>query len=421
MSQFKIVFRGRTLPGHDRELARNRLVAALGAGPDVAERLFSGAKATLKAGLDATQAEHYRTKLAGIGIDVEIEPFAPTPAPAPTVAPAPSVPPQAPDQAQVEPVAPQGAPDQSMTCPKCGHRQPPRTLCLACGVDMPRFAALRDQPVAVSPMQEAIGRDAVASAVLAGADQRDPSPPLLGFGLGGRMGRLGYMAGFLLLSCLSFWGVMLAVAYGNTFIAGVLLIALVVPYLRLLILRCHDLDWSGWWVLLSLVPIVGMVFSLVLLAVRGTPDDNRFGPPVESAGWGKLFACLGAYIGLGIIVLPLTQDRMRTDLEHRFGSAADAGNRSLLGNYSPARDEIFLFTRDDCTPCDRRRNEFDRLGIRYIELSLDNDDELAQLLGSRLDLAEHRGSRSLPMVEVNGTLLAGDPSLGLISSHFDGR
>ena len=421
MSQFKIVFRGRTLPGHDRELARRRLVAALGAGPDVADRLFSGAKATLKAGLDAEQAEHYRTKLAGIGIDVEVEQIAPKPAPAPPEALATSVTPRGSGQGRDAPVAPEAAAEQSMTCPKCGHRQPPRTLCLACGVDMPRFAALRDQPVAIAPMQEALGRDAVASAILAGADQREPSPPLLGFSLGGRMGRLGYVAGFLLLSCLSFWGVMLAVTYTNAFIAGVLLITLIVPYLRLLVLRCHDLDWSGWWVVLSLVPIVGMVFSLVLLAVRGTPDDNRFGPPVESVGWGKLLACLGAYIGLGVFVLPLTQDRMRTDFEYRFGNGADAGSRALVGNYSPARDEIFLFTRDDCAPCDRRRSEFDRLGIRYVELSLENDDELARLLASRLDLAEHRGSRALPMVEVNGTLLAGDPSLGIISSHFDGR
>ncbi|MCB1917461.1 MAG: DUF805 domain-containing protein [Rhodocyclaceae bacterium] len=417
MSQFRIVFRGRTLPGHDTEAARKRLAKALGAGPELADRLFSGAKVSLKSGLDAAQAERFQRKLAAIGIEVTVEPLPPKP-PLPPATPAPTT------TVAAVPAAEPGstfATADSMSCPKCGHRQARRTLCLACGVDMPRFAANRDHAPVETPAREQAGRVALSAAILAGAEQRDPCPPLLGLGLGGRMGRLAYITGFLLLTCVTFWGVMTAVAFGFTFLAGLLLVAVVIPYLRLHVMRCHDLDWSGWWVLLSAVPVVGTIFSLVLLAIRGTPDDNRFGPPVESAGWGRLLVALGAHVGLAVVVLPLTQDRMRAGIERRLADASDAGARALLGTYSPASDEIFLFTRRDCAPCDRRRDEFDRLGVRYIELYLDDDAELARLLASRLALSERPGSRGLPMVEINGTLLAGDPPLARIANHFGTR
>lgn len=41
--------------------------------------------------------------------------------------------------------------------------------------------------------------------------------------------------------------------------------------------RFHDLDHSGWWMLLSLIPIVGFFVALYLLFFRGTEGPNRFG------------------------------------------------------------------------------------------------------------------------------------------------
>lgn len=38
---------------------------------------------------------------------------------------------------------------------------------------------------------------------------------------------------------------------------------------------------SGWWIVVSLVPFVGGIILIVLLAIAGTPGPNRFGaqPP----------------------------------------------------------------------------------------------------------------------------------------------
>lgn len=41
--------------------------------------------------------------------------------------------------------------------------------------------------------------------------------------------------------------------------------------------RLHDTDKSGWWLLLGLVPFIGLLL-IYFLAIAGTPGDNRFGP-----------------------------------------------------------------------------------------------------------------------------------------------
>ena len=40
--------------------------------------------------------------------------------------------------------------------------------------------------------------------------------------------------------------------------------------------RCRDINWSGWWVLLSLIPIVSLVLYVLLFIKRGTKGENRY-------------------------------------------------------------------------------------------------------------------------------------------------
>jgi uncharacterized membrane protein YhaH (DUF805 family) len=42
--------------------------------------------------------------------------------------------------------------------------------------------------------------------------------------------------------------------------------------------RLHDIDQSGWWLLIGLVPIVGAIALLVMMSQRGSAGANRFGP-----------------------------------------------------------------------------------------------------------------------------------------------
>lgn len=57
----------------------------------------------------------------------------------------------------------------------------------------------------------------------------------------------------------------------------VLLLVMLATNLSLMVRRLHDLDYSGWWVLLMLVPIVNTLLPLWLWCAKGTQSGNNYG------------------------------------------------------------------------------------------------------------------------------------------------
>ena len=58
-----------------------------------------------------------------------------------------------------------------------------------------------------------------------------------------------------------------------------LLLVLAVPQTATAVKRYHDRDKSGWWILVSLIPLLGPLWTAVELGFfRGTIGPNRFGP-----------------------------------------------------------------------------------------------------------------------------------------------
>ena len=53
-------------------------------------------------------------------------------------------------------------------------------------------------------------------------------------------------------------------------------LAVLLPGIGVSIRRLHDINRSGWWLLLALVPLVGLVL-IVFLAQDSDPAPNRFG------------------------------------------------------------------------------------------------------------------------------------------------
>ena len=41
--------------------------------------------------------------------------------------------------------------------------------------------------------------------------------------------------------------------------------------------RLHDIDKSGWWLLVGLIPLVGSIWLIVLFATEGNTGENQFG------------------------------------------------------------------------------------------------------------------------------------------------
>lgn len=49
------------------------------------------------------------------------------------------------------------------------------------------------------------------------------------------------------------------------------------PGIAVAVRRLHDLDKSGWWLLIGLIPLVGAIILLVWFCSSGTGGANRFG------------------------------------------------------------------------------------------------------------------------------------------------
>ena len=64
---------------------------------------------------------------------------------------------------------------------------------------------------------------------------------------------------------------------GMGLLSGVFGLAVLLPALAVTVRRLHDSDRSGWWCLVSLVPVVGALVLLVLMLLKGTAGPNRFG------------------------------------------------------------------------------------------------------------------------------------------------
>ena len=58
----------------------------------------------------------------------------------------------------------------------------------------------------------------------------------------------------------------------------VVMLGLLIPSLAAGVRRLHDTDRSGWWLLIALIPLVGVIVLLIFFVLEGTKGDNRFGP-----------------------------------------------------------------------------------------------------------------------------------------------
>lgn len=66
-------------------------------------------------------------------------------------------------------------------------------------------------------------------------------------------------------------------------LSGIYSLALLLPSLAVQCRRLHDTDRRGWWMLLSLIPIIGSIIVLVFTILPGKPGPNRFGPDPKGA------------------------------------------------------------------------------------------------------------------------------------------
>jgi len=65
---------------------------------------------------------------------------------------------------------------------------------------------------------------------------------------------------------------------GVGLLSGLYSLAVLIPSIAVGIRRLHDRDMKGWWLLLVLIPLIGPIILIVLLALPGTAGSNQYGP-----------------------------------------------------------------------------------------------------------------------------------------------
>jgi len=63
----------------------------------------------------------------------------------------------------------------------------------------------------------------------------------------------------------------------NSYLTLILFLATLIPLIAITTRRLHDTDRSGWWQLLSFIPLVGAIILIIWLCTASTPGSNRFG------------------------------------------------------------------------------------------------------------------------------------------------
>ncbi|SDH91048.1 Uncharacterized membrane protein YhaH, DUF805 family [Vibrio xiamenensis] len=66
-------------------------------------------------------------------------------------------------------------------------------------------------------------------------------------------------------------------AMGSFVLSAVFTLVTLVPTLSVYIRRLHDTGRSGWWILISLIPLVGGLVLFYFLISDGGVEDNQYG------------------------------------------------------------------------------------------------------------------------------------------------
>lgn len=78
-------------------------------------------------------------------------------------------------------------------------------------------------------------------------------------------------------------GTSFGVDSGYGLLSGLFCLAIVIPSIAVAVRRLHDVGRSGWWVLLGMVPLLGLVL-LYFALLDSQPGDNEYGPNPKGAG-----------------------------------------------------------------------------------------------------------------------------------------
>ncbi|WP_339489399.1 DUF805 domain-containing protein [Pseudomonas sp. EL_65y_Pfl2_R95] len=316
-ARFKIVFNGELMPDVALETAKDNLAKLFKSDNARINTLFSGSSIALKRDLLEDEADKYIAVLERAGAKARKEP---------DLAASLSL-------VDTEDHSQTIDSPETMTCPKCGHQQAKAIECSACGIVIEKFLARQAaQEEAAKSAPVAAPAVAAAPAPAAHTPYAPPQAPvgerlpefgeLKPFTTDGRIGRLRFLAWtlVLMLVCAPLFGIAAAGFALSAIIGGILMlvvgIAVIVVGVMINVQRLHDLGWSGWLLLITVIPVVGSVFSLLMVVMPGTKGPNRYGPmPPANSTAVKVLACLWIALIIAGVIAGIAMPTAFTGLE----------------------------------------------------------------------------------------------------------
>lgn len=302
-THFKIVFEGQLRPGVALETAKLNLAQLFKSEISAVEKLFSGNPMALKRGLSQSDAQHYLKALNDAGVEARIEPD-----------PAISLSLEEVDTAHASPRPAQPVPEASPYAP-------PRA---PVGIATQEFAELKVMSVH------------------------------------GRIGRVRYLAWTLALTLIMLVaaGCCALLATISLTLGGlmgaVVAAAFICVSVQIGVQRCHDLGWSGWLLLLNLVPFVGSVFPILLVVMPGNTAANQYGPPppansqaIKVLAWlwlVVLVALIAAGVAGGLAAVQQELDSGATQYEQNL---PDDDDEDSDGNVKDSVQSTSFFKSDE--------------------------------------------------------------------------
>lgn len=266
---YKITMDGSLAPGVTLDFAQESLARLFKKDVGVIKHLFSGNPIVIKRDISSSQADKYIEALFSAGVIAH----------------------KAVDLAanlSLESISTDSSEEDSkrMTCPKCATEQALHETCQSCGIVIAKFNSYLNQ----ASNSIITAKPILPYASPAATIEQDTAEvgELSIWGVEGRIGRMRYvawsmvfmfaMAPAMLISMLAFKA---SVLFGGLLmtVAGV---AAMIIGIQISVKRLHDIGWSGWLLFISLIPVVGSIFQLLIFVMPGSQGNNRYGSPAPA-------------------------------------------------------------------------------------------------------------------------------------------